>query len=61
LREVALVFREAVGLARQDQEVKALVRFDERVGEPDGVRRMHIVVHVAVDQQQLALQIGWCI
>ena len=48
---------EPVADARQQHEVEALVRADQRVNHAIGPRRMHVVVDVAGDQQQLALEI----
>src|SRR5438093_4675826 len=52
LREVRLVIHERVSLARQDQHVEPLVRLDQRVDQPHRVRRMHVVVDLAVHQHQ---------
>ena len=49
--------REAVALARQQDEVEALVGADERVDHAVRAGRVHVVVDVAGDEQQLALQV----
>src|SRR5207302_7092222 len=47
-----------VRLAGQDQHIEALVGFDEGVHQADGVGGMDVVVHVAVDQEKVAPEIG---
>src|SRR5438128_10270136 len=44
LREVRLIIGERVALAGQDQHVEPLVGLDERIDQPHGVRRVHVVV-----------------
>src|SRR5262249_20433585 len=58
LREVGLLVAEGVRLARQDQHVEPLVRPDQGINQPDRVRRVHVVVHVPVNEQQVPLQVG---
>ena len=55
--EVLVHVPEAVSLARQEEDIEALVRTDQGVDYPDGIRRMNIVVHIARAEQQMALQI----
>ena len=43
--------------ARQDQEVELLVFQNQRVDQPDGLAHGHVVVHRAVHDEQLALQV----
>src|SRR5581483_3203206 len=58
LREIGLIIREGMALARKDQHIKALIGFDQRVNQPHGVGRVDIVVHIAMDEQQVSLQVG---
>ena len=44
-------------LARQDQHLETLVGADEGIHHADGVARVDIVVHVAVHEQQVALEV----
>src|SRR5262249_14495576 len=44
--------------ARQDQHVEPFVRLHEGVDQPHRVRRVNVVVHVPVNQQQVSLQVG---
>ena len=46
-----------MSLAREEEDIEALVRTDQGVDYPDGIRRMNIVVHIARAEQQMALQI----
>jgi len=47
---------------RQDDHVEILIGFDQRIYDQVGVIRRHIVVHGAMDQQQLTLEIwGICL
>src|SRR5207244_10939598 len=48
---------EAMPAIRQQEQVKILVRFDERVNHEQRVVRWHVVVQRSVRQQQVALQI----
>ena len=47
----------AVTDAGQDEEVEALVRFDERVGHPQRVGRVNVVVDVTRGQHQMAFEV----
>ena len=58
VREVRLHIAIPVRLARHEHEVEALVGLDERVGHADGVSGMHVVIHVARDEEQVALEVG---
>src|SRR5690606_4779306 len=58
LPEVLVRGAEAVARAGDDQHVEALVRFDERVDQAHRVRRVHVVVDLAVHEEQLALEVG---
>ena len=48
---------ERVAHAGQHEHVEALVRLDQRIGQAIRVRRVHVVVDVAGDQHQVALQV----
>ena len=41
----------------QDQQVEALVRLHQRIDQRNGVSRMDVVVHVSMDQEQLAFEV----
>src|SRR5206468_11880618 len=43
---------------RQDQHVEPLVRLDEGVDQPHGIRRVNVVINLAVHEQQGAFQVG---
>ena len=43
---------------RHEQHVKVLVVLDERAYDLHRLREVHVLVHLAVDQEQLALQVG---
>src|SRR5262245_49684042 len=58
LIEIGLHRAEAVGLAGRDQEVKALVGFDQCVHHANGVGGMDVVIHIAMNQEQMALEVG---
>lgn len=56
--EIEVVFvSEPVIRAGHHKEVKSLVVLNQRLGKPERVRRVHVVIHVSGYQQQLALQI----
>ncbi len=44
-------------LIRQHQQIEILVRFNERVDDQQRVVRRHIVVHRAMRQKQMSLQV----
>ena len=46
-----------MALSRQDKHVETLVRADESIDHADGVRRMHVVVNVAVHKHEVAFQV----
>src|SRR5262245_22335236 len=48
LREIWLIIGEAVGLAWQNQHIKAFVRLDQGIDKPHRVCGVDVVVHVAV-------------
>src|SRR5215510_776826 len=47
----------AVTAVRQQEQIKIFVRLDQFVDEHERARRRHVVVHCAVGQQQLTLQV----
>src|SRR5262245_49255235 len=55
--EVGLVVAVGMALARNDQHVEALVSLDQSIDKPHGVGRVHVVVHVAVDEQNSAFEV----
>src|SRR5678815_2023580 len=54
---VIAIRRVAVPLAGQQDEVEALVRANERVDDAIRVGRVHVVVDVARDEEQMAFQV----
>lgn len=48
----------AVPPVGDDQKVEILVGFDQFSGQPQAAGRIDVVVHIPVNQQQLALQIA---
>jgi hypothetical protein len=48
---------EAMTFSREDEEVKALIGLDERVGQPQSVGWMDIVVDVARSNKESTFQI----
>ena len=46
-----------MALAGEEEEVEAFIGLDERVGQPDRVARVDVVVDVAGRQEQVALEV----
>ena len=42
---------------RRDDEIEGLIRLDQLIDDLDRVRRMHVVIHVAVHQEEVATQV----
>ena len=55
--EVLVHVAEAVALLRKHEHIEALAGTDEGIDYTHGVTRMHVVVDVTVDEQQVTLQV----
>jgi hypothetical protein len=56
-REVLRFRPVGVPLSGQDHEIEALIGFDQRVGEPQRIAGVDVVIDIAGRNQQVALQV----
>ena len=54
--EVLVLCLKTVAVTWEEEHLKALVGADECINNTGGVRRVHIVVHVTGNQQQMTLE-----
>ena len=63
--EVLIIILKVVLLAWHDEHVEALACTDQLVDHTDAVTRMHVIIHIAMDEEQVTLEvlgellIGW--
>src|SRR5688500_16257132 len=53
---LAVAAAHAVAAVWNDQQLEILVSFDERIDEPHGGFRRHVVVHFADDKEELSAE-----
>jgi hypothetical protein len=58
LGEIRLIRALAMALPRQKERLEPFVRLDQGVHQTQHIGRVHVVVQIAVDQQQGASQVG---
>jgi hypothetical protein len=48
------IIAETMSLSGHEEDIKSFLCFDQCIGHPKGIPGMHIVVNIAMDQQQFA-------